>query len=224
MGTVRISVIAMISVMCIGSAVFGNDLLRKAPFETGAMTAQMQGGMMGGGGMGDMTGRTTTDMLPSGIPPRDLPAPDSPGARLLVRYCDQCHNLPSPGMHPAKDWPRIAERMFYLMSTPSGGMGMMHAAVPSAGEQQTIVAYLRTFALKSIAPEAVPSRRSRGAALFQKYCSRCHGLPDLKMHSASEWPRIVDRMQSHSAEMGIAAIPERDRKDIVNYLTSHASQ
>lgn len=37
--------------------------------------------------------------LPPGIEPEDLPETDSTGAKLIVRYCTQCHNLPSPSMH-----------------------------------------------------------------------------------------------------------------------------
>lgn len=49
-------------------------------------------------------------MLPPGIKSQDLPEPESRGAKLLNTYCSQCHNLPSPRMHTAEDWPRVAGR------------------------------------------------------------------------------------------------------------------
>src|SRR5262245_66506533 len=38
-------------------------------------------------------------ILPPSIEPRDLPEPQSQGARLTSRYCVQCHYLPNPHMH-----------------------------------------------------------------------------------------------------------------------------
>ena len=35
-------------------------------------------------------------ILPPGVEARHLPEPGSPGARLTVRYCVQCHNLAPP--------------------------------------------------------------------------------------------------------------------------------
>ena len=40
-------------------------------------------------------------ILPPGFDSAQLPAPKSVGARLTLRYCVQCHNLPNPAMHEA---------------------------------------------------------------------------------------------------------------------------
>jgi len=45
---------------------------------------------------------------PADFEPRQLPNAKSRGARLLVRYCVQCHNLPNPAMHNAAKWPGIS--------------------------------------------------------------------------------------------------------------------
>jgi len=48
-------------------------------------------------------------MLERILPPTfelgQVPAAKSRGARLLVRYCVQCHNLPNPAMHHARNGP-----------------------------------------------------------------------------------------------------------------------
>jgi cytochrome c5 len=74
--------------------------------------------------MRGMMHRMIPDLVPPGVEPQDLPDPDGRGARLLVRYCGQCHNLPSPAMHSSSEWPAISERMFYRMEMMSGMMGI----------------------------------------------------------------------------------------------------
>ena len=66
-------------------------------------------------------------IVPPGVKPGNLPAPGSEGANLVAKYCVQCHNLPSPLMHSAAEWPGVADRMFQRMSMCSrmSGMGMM---------------------------------------------------------------------------------------------------
>jgi cytochrome c5 len=208
--------------LCIASVFFENKLWLNSTLEGKTLTAQMPDGMMNNGGMRGMMQRMMPDMLPPGIEPQDLPDPGSPGAKLVTRYCAQCHNLPSPAMHSAEKWPQVADRMFYRMSMMSGKMGMMNVEIPSPEEQRAIVAYLQNHGLKTLSPGALPSPESKGAALFRKSCSPCHALPDPKAHTAQEWPSIVDRMQAHMAAMGRTAISENEKKDIVNFLTRNA--
>jgi cytochrome c5 len=185
----------------------------------------MGGGMMDREGMKGMMQRMMPDMLPPGIKPEDLPAPDSSGARLLVHYCTQCHNLPSPAMHTAEQWPEITARMFHRMSMMSGMMNMMmNVGSPSYEEQQTIVAYLEVHALKSISPDALPSPGSKGAVLFRETCSQCHPLPDPKLHTAGEWPKIVERMKDNMRTMGRKVITETEKEEIVSYLEQSAGR
>ena len=187
------------------------------------MGMMVNGGMMDREGMKEMMQRMMPDMLPPGTRPEDLSSPDSPGAKLLVRYCSRCHNLPSPAMHSAEEWPRIADRMFHRMSMMSGMMGMMmNVESPTPEEQQIIVAYLKAHALKSISPNALPSPETRGAALFRDLCSQCHSLPDPKLHTDEEWPGIVERMQANMRSMRKKALTENEKKEIVGYLARYA--
>src|SRR2546429_8817513 len=54
-------------------------------------------------------------ILPPTYEARQLPERGSRGARLSMRYCVQCHNLPNPAMHNAAKWPGIVERMVLRM-------------------------------------------------------------------------------------------------------------
>jgi len=40
-----------------------------------------------------------------------LPEPESPGAKSMKAVCSQCHGVPQPTSHIAKDWPNIVARM-----------------------------------------------------------------------------------------------------------------
>jgi cytochrome c5 len=189
----------------------------------------MRGGMMGSGmmdreGMKEMMQKMMPDMLPPGIKPEALPEPNSRGAKLLDRYCSQCHNLPSPAMRSSAEWPVITNRMFSRMSMMSGMMGMMNVENPSSEEQQTIVAYLQAHSMRTISPGALPAPESRGAVLFRDACSQCHSLPDPQLHTASEWPKVLYRMRGNMESMKKKVISEQNRKTIEEYLMNHARE
>ena len=58
-------------------------------------------------GMGWMWGGP----MPGGQAASSLPAPDSEGAKLVSRYCTQCHAQPSPRLHTASEWEAVVSRM-----------------------------------------------------------------------------------------------------------------
>jgi cytochrome c5 len=185
--------------------------------------------------MREMMQAMMSGVVTPGIKPEQLPDPSSEGARLVVEYCAQCHNLPSPAMHSASEWPAIAERMFRRMAMYSqmgmgkmggmgmgGMMGMMNMKSPSSQDQQAIVGYLKKYALASIGPESIPSPRSKGALLFAASCSQCHALPDPQIHTAEQWPGVVGQMQSLTRSMGKPAMSSEQKREIVDYLAKHA--
>jgi cytochrome c5 len=190
--------------------------------EAGSMEMPMSGGGMGGHMMGDR--------LPPGIEPDALPEPHSEGAALLSRYCTQCHNLPSPGLHSAEEWPPVAGRMFHRMAMASnprhrGGMmrrRMPRVLAPSSAEQAQIVAYLTQHALRPAPPRTPEAPETPEAALFRQTCSRCHALPDSASHTADEWPLVVERMRKNMAKMGKAGISDQERDAIVRHLQQRA--
>ena len=72
-----------------------------------AGTGAAQGMMMGRG----MMGTPAQGQYPPAITPDQLPSPASAGARLMQKFCVQCHGLPSPGLHTAGEWPAVVGRM-----------------------------------------------------------------------------------------------------------------
>lgn len=186
------------------------------------MDMMMGKGMMNKGQMKDMMKTMMSVMLPPGIRPENLPEPGSRGARLLTRYCTQCHDLASPFMHSAEEWPVTAGRMFARMSMMSGMQGMMDIENPSVEEKEAIIGYLKKHSLKSISPDELPAPGSEGAALFREQCSQCHALPNPNLHTAGEWAGVVERMRANVKSMGRTAITVDERKTIAGYLVNHA--
>ena len=131
-----------------------------------------------------------------------LPAPDSPGARLTVQYCVQCHNLPNPAMHHAEKWPTIVERMVLRMEG-KGNYGqlmfemMAGVKAPSAEETRRLVAYLQKHAQKPLDPKKIPEAFTAAGEPYRLACNQCHVLPDPKRYTAKQWPAVVARMQEN---------------------------
>ncbi len=183
------------------------------------MNGMMGGRMMNREQMKAMMKRMMPGMPPPGIKAEDLPDSASRGAQLMNYYCTQCHDLPSPAMHTAEEWPIVAGRMFARMSMMSGMMGIENQ---TPAEREEILANLKAHSMKSIAPSALPSPESRGAILFKKTCSQCHALPALSMHTAREWGSVVERMRGNMKVMGRGVINDRQEKEIVGYLSRNA--
>jgi hypothetical protein len=139
-------------------------------------------------------------ILPPTFEPGQLPQPKSPGARLLIQYCVQCHNLPNPAMHQAEKWPGIFERMVVRMRG-NGNMGelmqdmMAGVEAPSVDEAETLLAYLRKQGQRPLDPSKYPAVNLPEGQSFKLACQQCHVLPDPKRHTASEWPAVVARME-----------------------------
>jgi hypothetical protein len=141
-------------------------------------------------------------ILPPTFEAQQLPEPASPGARLTIRYCVQCHNLPNPAMHHAAKWPVIVERMVLRMEG-KGNLGrLMHdmmagVAAPSAQEAQSLVDYLQRHGQTPLDPRKIPEAYQAPGEPFRLACSQCHVLPDPKRHTAAEWRAVVARMQEN---------------------------
>lgn len=187
--------------------------------------------MMGGGMMPHRMRGMMHGMMDGRLPPavdlQHLPDRDGAGATLLRRYCAQCHNLPSPTMYTTEEWTAIYARMIDRMKAMSGmrGMmrrGMMAVEVPTVHEREELFAYLKQYALRSIEPEKLGSPDTPGFALFRTTCSQCHALPDPALHTAEEWPSVVTRMRENMEVLGKPVITDRERDEIVGYLTTVA--
>ena len=149
---------------------------------------------------------------PPGIGPGDLPDPHSPGAALVAQLCGQCHAIPSPAMHSATDWPRVARRMWLRMERLPESLAVRTGA---DGERSVVLGYLTANALQ-VGGAELP--RGRGREDFALVCSRCHALPDIRLHTSGDWPAVFMRMERNMERMSVS-LPDREQTDnILLYL------
>jgi len=94
---------------------------------------ELEGSMMGG-------------QMPQGADPAQLPDPDSPGARLINRFCTQCHGLPTPMLHSDTGWPPVIKRMSIRMDWLYRNNSRMDIFAPSEAEVKTITEYMQKHA------------------------------------------------------------------------------
>lgn len=173
-------------------------------------------------------------ILPPGVEPAQLPQSESEGARLTLRYCVQCHNLPNPAMHHAAKWPRVVNRMVERMRG-RGNMGRLMADMmagveaPSDAEVDRLVAYLQRHAQTPLDPKLFPQALRPEGEPFRLACKQCHVLPDPRRYTAAQWPAVVARMERNMVWMnrvvGSKPIPGEPqlRIDEINaFLARHA--
>jgi hypothetical protein len=173
-------------------------------------------------------------ILPPTFAAHQLPQRDSRGARLLLAYCVQCHNLPNPAMHHAAKWPGIVQRMVLRMEG-RGNMGTLMAEMmagvkaPSAEDTKVIVAYLRRHSQQPLDPGRYPEVNRPSGEAFRVACNQCHVLPDPKRYTAQEWRVVVARMQENMEWMnrvvGSKPLPGETRlpvEEINAFLAKHA--
>jgi hypothetical protein len=126
-------------------------------------------------------GRMLERILPPSIEPAQLPEPDSEGARLTVRYCVQCHYLPSPQMHTADKWGTIVVRMVWRMQG-KGNMGVLMKEMMDSVEAP------------AESEAARPHVRSR-----QDVQHRLHAVPRAAGPAAAHRPRMARGGAAHEA-------------------------
>lgn len=178
-------------------------------------------------------GRLLERILPPSIGPSELPEPGSEGARVMARYCVQCHYLPSPQMHAADKWTVIVVRMVWRMRG-KGNLGavmkemMDRVQAPTEEEVRVLTAYLRKHGQREMDPMN-PALKSEAGEMFTIACTQCHGLPDPQRHTAREWPSVVERMKRHMAwantvvgDPSLRTTPVLDTSEIVRFLQRHA--
>ena len=155
---------------------------------------------------------------PPGITAADLTDPGSRGAQLAGQYCGQCHAIPSPAMHSATDWPSIARRMWLRMELLPPSLGVK---VPTMAERFAMLDYLNANALK-VSGATLPAGAGREA--FSQVCSRCHALPDPRVHSREDWPTVFARMERNMERMKVPPPTREQTSDILLYLQTVASR
>jgi len=158
-------------------------------------------------------------ILPPTFELHQLPERRSRGARLVVQYCVQCHNLPNPAMHHAAKWPAIFERMVLRMRG-KGNLGelmqdmMAGVEAPTAAEAEILLAYLRKYSQRPLDPNTYPAVNLPEGQSFKLACQQCHVLPDPQRHKASEWPAVVARMEKNMEWMNRVVGNQPDPREI----------
>ena len=173
-------------------------------------------------------------ILPPTYDARQLPSRGSRGAQLTMRYCVQCHNLPSPAMHNAAKWPGIVERMVLRMEG-RGNLGtlmsdlMAGVQAPTEEETRILAGYLRRHAQKALDPQRYPDVYQPVGEAFRLACNQCHVLPDPRRHTAAEWRVVVARMQENMEWMNrvvgsqpLPGEPQPRVEEINAFLERHA--
>ncbi|MHB8744103.1 MAG: hypothetical protein ACYC9L_13365 [Sulfuricaulis sp.] len=214
----------LIGVSLLLAGIIGFGVLPGARLSLGGT---MGGGMMDRHGMKAMMQGMMGGQLPPGIDPKLLPDPGSRGARLLERYCTQCHNLPGPGMHTAAEWPDVVSRMNGRMQMMSGGMmggGMMEVSAPTAPELSTLIEYLQQHAQQPIDVTQYPDLSTPAGKVFHTVCTQCHALPDPMQHTAIEWPAVVARMKKNMSIMSKEIPDDTATQAITGFLQRHARE
>lgn len=84
-----------------------------------------------------------------------------------------------------------------------------------------------------IDPALLPEPRSAGAQLLKEFCTQCHHLPGPGMHTAAEWPQVINRMNRRvqmmggrmmHGMMGFEVPTEAELKTLTEYLQKHAQR
>lgn len=167
------------------------------------------------------------ELMRAWVPPRRepaaLPNADSRGAKLMGKYCAQCHGLPDPGAYSADEWPRVMERMSLRMQAlGSRRCHVLQLAVPTDQEKSELLAYLRQSAFESLNAGPKISLTGEGAMAYLNFCSQCHDPPHPRQHLASEWPKVVNRMQDYAYFIGRRTITDKENAAILEFLKSQA--
>ena len=68
-----------------------------------------------------------------------LPEPDSVGAKLLKKYCANCHGVPQPAIHKKNEWRNVV----YRMNTRRIKRALGEIPAP---DYDAIVLYMETYA------------------------------------------------------------------------------
>jgi mono/diheme cytochrome c family protein len=154
---------------------------------------------------------------PPGITPGDLPEPGSAGAVSVSTYCAQCHNLPSPSMHSATDWPGVVRRMWLRMDRLPSSFNIQ---APDEGTRAQMVAYLTANALQVSGSSLPPGP---GRQEFAQSCSRCHALPDIRVHSPRDWLSVFMRMERNMERMNVQPLTKDEASKVLTYLQNSSA-
>ena len=94
-------------------------------------------------------------IMPSGFFSHQLEDRESPGAIKFMTFCMQCHSLPDPKLHSAKEWPAVVVNMMDKMQRKAL-YKRKSISVPKNEEVDQIIAYLSLHGLRDVVPTPKP--------------------------------------------------------------------
>jgi cytochrome c5 len=151
--------------------------------------------------------------LPPPMAAADLPDPQGQGAQLTAQFCGgACHSIPAPSAHSATDWPVVLRRMWIRAAALDTAL---HVPVPDNAERIVISEYMIANALKTNAG-TLPDFPGRDTYLAT--CGKCHGIPDLRQHSAQDWAAVVRRMNTRMETMLRQSLTPDEIQRVVMFL------
>lgn len=172
-----------------------------------------------------------TGLPPTNISRTGLPEAEGTGAGLLEVYCTQCHWLPTPQMHSSEEWDILLRRMLLRARLLDARLEGEHVPenltvtgryrlVPTVEHLDSLRAYLKRNALPVVDPASLPETEAAG--LYVERCAACHQTPAPDAHVASEWDRVVDRMQTNMKLMQVDTLTRAERDEIMAFLEEEA--
>jgi hypothetical protein len=118
-------------------------------------------------------------------------------------------------MHSSTDWPGVLRRMWLRMDRLPANLELQ---VPDEGSRQEMVSYLLANALQVSTNLA----SGPGQQEFAKICSRCHALPDPRIHSSKDWLAVFLRMERNMERMKVSPATKVETEKILTYLQNTA--
>lgn len=159
--------------------------------------------------------------LPTGFRKEELADQGSIGAKLFIKTCAQCHDLPSPKMHAPREWPPVVDRMLQrLRARDELNPGTEVLFMPDKEEAEHIVEYLAFHGENKNAP--LPTDNTPAAVLYRERCSQCHLLPHPLQQTSDEWVQVVDRMQDQMRRAQKNPLTDQEKSTIVGFLKEKA--
>ena len=87
--------------------------------------------------------------------------------------------------------------------------------IPDEGGRTALLDYLAANALRVSGTELPPGE---GRTEFATVCSRCHALPDIKIHSSYDWPAVFMRMERNMERMKVSLPTPEETSRLLFYL------
>lgn len=122
----------------------------------------------------------------------------------------------------------IGLNIFPVIRTSASDM-MGGGMMKSEGMKDMMKAMMGGQLPPGINPKELPSAQSQGAQILNRYCTQCHELPGPGMHTANEWPAVVNRMNERMRMMSgsrmmqdIKAPTDSEIRSLLAYLQEHA--